>query len=142
MGAREPRREAQKWLKRYKADLIDWERFRQVWYRRLCRPELPKLKPRALRVERARFVNAKSKVTPWLPYPWNEGPGSGPVHWDVFHAVQHEMRGTVYAGSASTMRSSWQRVLNALKRGEAWRYYPSRCSFKGHSRTADADHAR
>ena len=73
------------------------------------------------------------------PYPW--GPGKEAPEDYVFEAVSKIYEGSAYRGTASEIKASWGRVHDALNRGEAWRYYPSKwIQFEGQLMTSDADH--
>jgi hypothetical protein len=135
-----------RWREQYPQDQIDWERFHQVWYRKLARrDDSPPHPSRAeAKLRRQQFpAEAVARKTPHAiqmhtPYPWIAGKDDR----SVFEAAACVLAGTVYGGSASALMKSYQRVLDALRRGEIWRYYPSkRVRFARQFRNRDTDSA-
>lgn len=121
-----------RWMRQYFQGLVDWERFREVWFRRIARkwddPEHPS-PSEAARERRKYQKDQRDKGSPfvvdmWTPYPWQAGSDSD--DWDVFEAVSKIFSESEYGGSPDTIRRSYERVTKALRSGEAWRYYPSK----------------
>lgn len=124
------------WIKRYKQDLIDWYRYQQVWFRRLPPDTYPQhrddLEKRRefFRQQRGAGVEIVDTAD---THPWTSGRRGSDI--DVFDAASITVRGSVYQGNRATIKTSWEKVNAAIKRGEFWRYYPSRwVRFKGHHR--------
>lgn len=129
-----------RWIASWRRDEIDWQRYRQVYYRSIGRREgsPPRPKPKAARVERRAFeavIRERRRKSPegfhgsgvdmWTPYPWHSKDNN--VDPDVFEAVSRLFQEMApYAGTRDEIKKSWERVTAALKKGESWRYYPSR----------------
>jgi hypothetical protein len=93
---------------------------------------------RAQAIARARRCDLPYVVDTSTPYQWSDT--ADPEDWPVFKAVAKILERSVYKGSADAMKDSYERVTAALKRGEGWRYYPSKwVRFRGH--VVDADEA-
>jgi hypothetical protein len=137
------------WVKRFRQDLIDWERYQQVWFRVIARRNDDADAPARAEARKWRrwFHDYQRKrgseyvVATQTPYPWTAGKHRN--DWSVFEAVAKTFPSGVYGGSATEMKKSYERVTRALRCGESWRYYPSKwIRFEGQIRTAEEDHAR
>lgn len=144
-------RSPKRWVEQYERDLVDWHRFKQIWYRRIARredsPNHPKptearRNRKAFReeaIKRARASNREPVYTIDMstPYSWAQSDNDD---LDVFQAVAEVFKNSAYRGSRDEMKKSYERVNSALKRGEAWRYYPSKwVRFPSHLRTSEED---
>jgi hypothetical protein len=115
--------------KQWRGDMIDWWRFRQVWYRRIGAEESKQKGPREQRADRIGYRRSQQQrgsnhaIDMWTPYPWSSTKDDD---LNVFEAVAEVSHGTPYGGSPDQIRKSYERVNGALKRLEAWRFYESK----------------
>lgn len=109
----------------WRRDVIDWFRFKQVWYRRIARrdhdPEHPRFD---VQQSRRLLAHRCGAIETGTPYPWNPPGTTGDL--SVFEAVSAMFVNSAYAGSSDEVRKSYARVTDSLNAGEAWRYYPSK----------------
>jgi hypothetical protein len=144
-------RPAARWnAAQWRRDAIDWHRFCQVWYGRIARrdrsPEHPT--PRKQRERRHEYQRSQAAhgsryvVDTSTPYPWTGGKEA--EDWSVFEAASKIFEGGCYQGQPTEIKKSYERVTAALKRREAWRYYPSKWLRydKGQILNAEMDQAR
>jgi hypothetical protein len=131
-----------RWRDRYHQDLIDWVRFQQVWFRKFGdNPDSPpssmadaRRRRKALQKRLATdpsVIDADTRAAARRParadvgpYPWGTNHDRDDV--DVFEAASLRLEGSRFQGSPAAIKKSWDTVNRALRRGEVWRYYPSR----------------
>lgn len=133
------------WLNRYRQDLVDWYRFQQVQFRNIgpAEADYPAMTPAEAQQARIAYRRQAERrgseyvVRTDVPYPWK--PNRAADDMDAFTAAASILKSSAaYSGQASTMKKSYEKVRAALKRGEFWRYYPSRwIQPKGHSMSID-----
>jgi hypothetical protein len=127
-----------RWAEQWRQDLVDWGRFKEVWYRHIARrdDDPPAPKPSAAERERQNYEahqrarRSRFDVDVSTPYPWTDD--------QVFEAVSRVFKGTVHGGTAAAMKKSYLRVAAALRDGQACRYYPTQwLTFEGRIRSAE-----
>ena len=86
-------------------------------------------------------LSSAGQIATGVPYPWTDS--TDPDDLSVFDAVESILKGSVYAGTSKQIQKSYARVTARIKRGEGWRYYPSKyVQFPGHFRTAEEEKPR
>lgn len=110
--------------RRHRSDLIDWHRFNQVVCL-LIGSDYPDHRSKSQqRADRIKRFKQTGHVDTSTPHPWSAN--SVPGDLTAFEAASHILAGSAYSGRPATIEKSFNRVREALGRGEWWRYYPSR----------------